>query len=90
MRLNADGLASRVWSDWGAVCLAAVGSAGLDQLLLQQLIELQQLLIAELLAAGFSELLLQQLTALGRTPLQLPQQLITAAQQIRPAQGHRR
>ena len=22
MRLNADGLASRVWSDWGAVCLA--------------------------------------------------------------------
>ena len=23
MRLNADGLASRVWSDWGAVCLAA-------------------------------------------------------------------
>ena len=24
MRLNADGLASRVWSDWGAVCLAAL------------------------------------------------------------------
>ena len=23
MRLNADGLASRVWSDWSAVCLAA-------------------------------------------------------------------
>ena len=22
MRLNADGLASRVWSDWVAVCLA--------------------------------------------------------------------
>ena len=51
---------------------------------------MQKLLIAELLTAGFPKLLFQQLAALGCTPLQLPQQLITAAQQIGPAQGHRR
>ena len=51
----------------------------LDQRFLQQHVELQQLLVAQLLPAAELELLLQQLPATAGIPLEAAQQLIALA-----------
>ena len=55
---------------------------GFYQLLLQQHVELQQLGVAELLAAGEGEVLLEEGAAPARIPMQLAQQCVALAEQL--------
>jgi len=88
-RLSDDPFSPTFWQShyWGGA-----GLIGLlrQHLLFQKHVELQQLFIAQLLAAAQLKLLLQQLAASLGVPLQAAQQLIALLQQVAAPQGHRR
>ena len=75
-------------SAWAGSCCGS--TAGADQLLFEEHVELQQLFIAQLLPAGQLKVPLEQLTSLAGVPAQACQQLIALAEQIAAAQRNRR